>query len=815
MNKSIILFFCLSVFYSTVAQNPIAEYYNGPEGYPAWTDKIHWDNVIDMSVYDNGSTDFIRFESARDLLYEQGGGVLYYPEGIYDFSDADLNGPDERGLMLRKGVVILGEKPDIDADGSDGTLELKTVFKFKFNKMGDEGSKGDVPANWNIIGIKPYFGEELKEVDLVGIAWVHVMGASVYFGPQMTWGETYETAGAWQSNKVFDDWKGRKPDGTYPLDPFCGAPMNTSVYEGAGNGRFVFGCKFEDAGLPNNIYDSGFGAGGFFVEKFISRIGIYGSNVFVANNVLPKATKNFDYHQLTSEGNKRIIYDYGFSMGIDINKSYCNINSNKWNQKTGGYWGEGVIVRDNWVYNHGNKGFEISGTWVTIQNNTNERDFLNPGESIYGIEEGWSLTINGYKTHQDNGSGDGFLNRAFDLAGKALWVDNNQFNRTGTPSPSNDGEGILCQLHGGTWILSWAITNNLGFDCQGNGNGYIAGWDVDNQGCLIAWNTTPNVVGHMKGDGNDLIDAAFVDNSASDVRADAEGISDVITTCPVFNPQAPNDVTVQASEENSNVTITWTDASSSEIGFRVDRKRLQDTSWTTIAYRPRHSVGHENNEQKWIDFLAPRGKGLQYRVVAVNCDDNDIGAAEAQNIVAIPGWLQPPEFVTEAGTFNDSLMVEIENTPVSADIFYTLDGSLPDTSSIKYTEPFLIKTTSTIHAIAAKPYHYNSEAVEITYNINQTTTTEPANIHKIAVYPNPARNKIYISAGEQLTKKQNGEIFIVITDITGRVIYQEKALEKTIENYVIDIEDYPVGEYMLHLRSNDQTKIIKIIKPSR
>ena len=422
--------------------------------------------------------------------------------------------------------------------------------------------------------------------------------------------------------------------------------------------------------------------------------------------------------------------------------------------------------------------------------------------------------MNGYKTHQDNGSSDGFLNRAFDLAGKAVWVDNNEYNKTGTPNPSNDGEGILCQLHGGTWILSWAITKNYGYDCQGNGKGYIAGWDVDNQGCLFAWNTIPNVVGHMKGDGNDLIDAAFVDNSASDVRTDADGIQDVVTTCPAFDPQAPDDVNVTASEENSNVIITWTDASTSEIGFRVDKKRMKDTAWTTIAYRPRHSVGHENIEQKWIDFLAPRGKGLQYRVVAVNCNDNEVGVTESQIIVAIPGALNPPVFASDEDTYDDSLSVEIENIPDGATIFYTLDGSNPDTTSFKYTGPFLINESSTIKAIAAKLYHHNSNVIEITYTINQTTAIEGMDIQQIGAYPNPAKDKIYLTGGDQLSVQENEIITIVITNIAGRVIYQENTTEKAYENYVIDIENNPTGEYLLQLRLIDQTKTIKFIKPS-
>ena len=90
--------------------NPVATFYSGDEGYPAWTNRIRWENVIDMSRYDRGKNDFQRFENARDELAAQG-GVLYYPKGTYDFTDAPMDGPNGRGLMLPAGVVLRGEAP--------------------------------------------------------------------------------------------------------------------------------------------------------------------------------------------------------------------------------------------------------------------------------------------------------------------------------------------------------------------------------------------------------------------------------------------------------------------------------------------------------------------------------------------------------------------------------------------------------------------------------------------------------------------------------------------------------------------------------
>ncbi len=53
--------------------------------------------IIDMSVYNQRANDFQEFEKARDQLYAAGGGVLYYPSGTYEFSDAPPMGQTAEG----------------------------------------------------------------------------------------------------------------------------------------------------------------------------------------------------------------------------------------------------------------------------------------------------------------------------------------------------------------------------------------------------------------------------------------------------------------------------------------------------------------------------------------------------------------------------------------------------------------------------------------------------------------------------------------------------------------------------------------------
>lgn len=664
--------------------NPVADYYGGPEGYPAWTAAIAWGQVIDMKSYTQGSNDFEKFENARDELAARGGGVLYYPGGTYDFSALPTSGPQGRGLMLKAGVVIRGEAPLQDRDGRDGTLGLTTKFIFPSQSRG--GSK--IPGDWNIIGMQPRDNQKLSAIDNIGIVWVHCTGATLYWGPDLVWGKSYATAGGWKSAFVKQRWKNRIPDGTHPHDPFCGG---TREYGGVGSGRLVMGCQLDDAAVVNDVYDEGAGPDGFYMDKFGARIAVYGKNVFIANNTLPQSSKNFAYMQKTcntvqSSGcakkcdgtpQTKILFDYGKTMGIDVNKSLLGyVSSNA------GLLEPGVVVRDNYVYNHGHKGFDVAGSWVTIAHNKNQRDYLSSGADPYGIG-GWKLTLDGYLQSAPGGPGciSDNLSRSFDIAGQHVWIDNNWFTNTGS-NPGNDGEGILCQAWAGTQIWSWAITHNT--HVRGSGeNGYMGGYDVKHLGCLNAWNTTPGFVGSENNKSSGLIDCAFVNNTAAGgvkTSSAAGQPSDVITQCPSASQIPPLKVSV-AVEHNDHVVIGWSDASDTEIGFRVDRKIAQGP-WAAIAYRPRKSSGSSYNPQAWHDYTAPPNQSLTYRVVAIGCDDSDGGASPPSETVRITVSTTAVSTVSRAPlaqrlsyTFNNKVLLFNLHTATAISVtVYALSG---------------------------------------------------------------------------------------------------------------------------------------------
>lgn len=619
--------------------NPLATHYGSTSGYPAWTDEIQWDNAIDMSTYSNGANDFEKFENARDELAAAGGGVLYYPAGTYDFSDMPASGPNGRGLMLKSGVVIRGETPSTDTDATDGTLNPPTTFVFPTQTLGG----GQVPQDWNFIGLEYQTGGRISNVQKIGVAWITLQYGTIYWGPDREWGSTWSTAGGWKSSRAKTAWASRVPDGTHPWDPFAGSPTSGTDYA-HGKGRFVFGCVLKDSAVLNNAIKDGtfnqsgdLGESGFYMFKFGARIAVYGSHVFVANNYLPASLNNFTYTQTTAyitngdvnsptwgEHTSTVLWDYGKTCGIDVNKELWGAYA----ADDAAYRAKGIVVRDNWVYNHGHKGYNLSGEWVTIQNNHNERDYLTETipATYSNLSGNYELTLDGYTESQPGGSGSWSDNlaRAIDLSGQALWIDANSYNNLGS-DPGNDGEGILCQAHGGTQLNSWALTNNQHL-AGGGEPGYMGGYDVMNYGHFSAWNTTQGWVGHTKAESNDLIDCAFVANNASGgVRTEYGGVGDFVTSDPAGTLSAPANVTAQALSTDAyhSAEITWEDTTTAEVAFRIDRKIGTSGTWTPIAYRPRKSIGAPQNEQRWIDYTAPTGVDVFYRVAAIDSNDGD------------------------------------------------------------------------------------------------------------------------------------------------------------------------------------------------
>lgn len=91
---------------------------------------------------------------------------------------------------------------------------------------------------------------------------------------------------------------------------------------------------------------------------------------------------------------------------------------------------------------------------------------------------------------------------------------------------------------------------------------------------------------------------------------------------------------------------------------------------------------------------------------------------EPNNIITIQDTVSTPVFSIEAGTYIDSVLVSISCTTPGAVIKYTINGTIPDTSSVTYITPILVDSTLTIKARAYKTGWIPSPIASASYIIS-------------------------------------------------------------------------------------------------
>lgn len=685
----ILISLCLSWLYSFGFSNPVAEIYN--EGYPSWTEEIKWDNIINMKTDSRLSSiegEWSKFEKGIELLGEEG-GILYYPAGVYRFDDLpdgdDGTKSDGEGLMLRSGVIIMGEKPSniqLASDTDGGLIELETVFEFPLYEhivvgAGDKEIVKKLPGMWNFVGMKPRSGEELKDINNIGICFINFINATVFWGPQYIWKENIIYSNGWFNERI--------PDGTHyndvntgyknvsMTDPLNGNQTNGAEFVGCGSGRLILCCRFDNGfkmnpgGYSGTYKDGESNAQSHLFtfrafEPFGTRISISASNVFIASASLTKPTNAFLYKDylkmaakdpvMDSDNQDKmlkvpLLFDPGNNGGISVgrNVGMVNVAQRHMLDENSCNYLPNIVVRDCYVYNHGSTGYSISGRWVRILNNVNDRDFSKGGAiprtsspehiehigdafKVYGLDDVISYrilkgrntldvpgapghyiarrnTLEGVAQNDDN------LSRAFDIGGQNVWVDGNRFWATGS-WPGNDGEGILGQRWGEYEAFSWSVTNNeapLVSDPWPK-SGYMAAWDMhvlgglwyNNKGGHPEW-----VAGVWATAGEDKVEeVAVINNICTDgnTRADKLDITLKSTSGPVWNTnsapssgiKAPSDVKAIYDAKKGYVEISWdpdysiegkkiTD-NNNEVGYRIERRNEDSSEWTIVAYRP-------------------------------------------------------------------------------------------------------------------------------------------------------------------------------------------------------------------------------------
>lgn len=400
------------------SDNPIAAKY-GENSYP-WTNNIKWGCVYNIKDF-SGKNLVEQFNSTMNAAVFNGGGVIYFPAGTYNFTDS---------IFLKNGVVIRGETPAVtDAKSDKYAPPSKLVFpKYEptFSGNGTDNTKA----------FKKIFTSNAESDSNIGVVNLDINRAGINFGGNV---DTVK-----KQNIV------------------------------------IFGVRNNNVADPaNQVPDSSFQEPWMrYSDRFTANIKISGlANVLVANNrVNDTITDNYDQpgYKVQSldkkevityaEGNK-VPFDYGNHYGIVVNRSKAQGFALAGNPKNEpGLFRKGIVIRDNWVFHKMRVAVHAAGDELVIKDNV----ILDQANKVWWTDPTGIRQPRGAVT---------FENRAIDWSGWNVKIEGNNYQVyrhqvMDTPYLSVDGEGILIQeCCGGTTVNGVQILNN-------QGNAYIGIYKV-------------------------------------------------------------------------------------------------------------------------------------------------------------------------------------------------------------------------------------------------------------------------------------------------------------------------------------------------
>lgn len=390
--------------------NPIAAKYKD-NAFP-WTKNIKWNCVYNIKDFPASTID-ASFNAARDAASANGGGIVYFPSGTYNFAD---------NIYLKDGVVIRGDTPAVnDAKSSSYNPATKLVFPQYKPSFSGNGTP-------NNTAFKKILTTNSNKDSNIGVVNVDINRAAIEFS----------------------------------------SPENSD--KNTNQNIVIFGVRSNNVADPEpRVPESFQNAWQRFSHRFAANIKIQAfANVLISNNRLNDAvTDNFNqpnYILKQLRGNSTVTYPEGEKAKFNYTDHY-GISLNRFSStpkelpndpnRFPNFFRKGLVIQDNWVYHTMRVAIHATGDGLIIRNNqikdeTNKQAWIDP---------------TGTKQPQNAAT---FENRAIDWSGWNVTIDGNDYEVyrhkiSGGNYESIDGEGILIQeCCGGTSVNGVKISNNTG-----------------------------------------------------------------------------------------------------------------------------------------------------------------------------------------------------------------------------------------------------------------------------------------------------------------------------------------------------------------
>ena len=162
---------------------------------------------------------------------------------------------------------------------------------------------------------------------------------------------------------------------------------------------------------------------------------------------------------------------------------------------------------------------------------------------------------------------------------------------------------------------------------------------------------------------------------------------------------------------------------------------------------------------------------------------------------ALPEFAPKPVFETNIILFEDSIIVPVRSELLDASIYYTLDGSLPDVNSKKYSAPLIIKETTQVKAVTVADNYLVSAFAERTFVKGKVNSAK-----LISVRPKPsgncsAKECSWLFDGKIIDEQMSNSEYLNIHKSDVELVFRLKKTEEVHWVYVSILEDHAFCVY--------------------
>lgn len=248
----------------------------------------------------------------------------------------------------------------------------------------------------------------------------------------------------------------------------------------------------------------------------------------------------------------------------------------------------------------------------------------------------------------------------------------------------------------------------------------------------------------------------------------------------------------RAISKNSKKAEAYTGLSS-VYSSQEDMEGAESVFLTAIADQP----SNVDLYKAAINFYMDSNQLEKISELLDNCEDSDV-------LLGVKEYVsQAPEFSLEEGTYGE--VQEVSLTADGGTIYYTTDGSEPDTSSTEYTEPVLLNEgENIIKAISVNKKGIPSLMVAKSYTIEIPIEDAPAVTPSTGQYDTPAQITISVPEGytayytlDNTEPSASSTLYTGPIDMPeGQTMFsavlinkQGKATQVTKRNYVLELSE--------------------------